>query len=168
MVPFQCYYCCYHQFWLVDLIGWPKSVVESDWLVGWGSHRLLIGLLELDLFWGFLFCPVLLLTLGLFCTHPNSYDMTVLVGLMEYFFWYKFFGIIFFWHKSMKYKNRTTSTSGYKKYRWKFWNVKCTIFTQLRLVTLHRKVSRYDTWHCDNRPFWWSWLSVSQCYVWHQ
>ena len=57
LVPFQCYYCCYHQFWLVDLIGWPKSVVVSDWLVDWGSHRLLIGLLELDLFLSFLLCP---------------------------------------------------------------------------------------------------------------
>ena len=102
ILPFQCYYCCYHQFWLVDLIGWPISVVGSDWLVGWGSHRLLIGLLELDLFGSFLLCPVLLMTLGLFCTHPNSYDTIVLVGLMEFIF---FFGIYIFWHKSMEYQN---------------------------------------------------------------
>ena len=78
---FQCYYCCYHQFWLVDLIDWPISVVGL--LVGWGSHRLLlIGLLEVDLIESFLLCPVLLTTrLGLFCTHPNSYDMIEQAGL---------------------------------------------------------------------------------------
>ena len=57
-------------------------MVESDWLVGWGSHRLLIGLLEVDLIGSFLLCPVLLKTrLGLFCTHPNSYDMFEQAGL---------------------------------------------------------------------------------------
>ena len=132
MLPFQCYYCCYHQFWLVDLIGWPISVVGSDWLVGWGSHRLLIGLLELDLFGSFLLCPVLLMTPGIQgpkSVGPGPSGLVLVVGPTK------------FWKSPTHTDRSVPGPSG----RWiPGWRSGFSVRTRIRTI----------------RSYWWAWWNI--------